>query len=72
MRILVKPIIYYGFIPFLKLQIPSAPGVAPAKEYLRKARYRHPIYLGDDLTDLPRDVEIDGADLDDVQTECYV
>ena len=27
------------------------------------------MYFGDDLTDLPRDVEIDGATLDDTQAE---
>ena len=66
------PIIYHVYISFIKLQIPSAPGRAPSKEYLRKSRYRHPIYFGDDLTDLPREVEIDGTVLDDAQTEGYV
>ena len=67
LRILVIP-----YRLFIKLQIPSAPGRAPSKEYHRKSRYRHPIYFGDDLTDLPREVEIDGTVLDDAQTEDYV
>ena len=67
LRILVIP-----YRLFIKLQIPSAPGRAPSNEYLRKSRYRHPIYFGDDLTDLPREVEIDGTVLDDTQTEGYV
>ena len=44
-----------------------------AKSTIENRDHRHPMYLGDDLTELQREVEIyDGAVLDDAQTEGHV